>query len=172
VNAKGRTALDMLVYSISEHEFEDDEYSTTMCMPEAYSHCLTTPEKVILLSKNKLIACPTLLHGLFLQDFDCESWESILTACKECDGMAYFLVQTCPELLFRENSSGEMPFPDKMFRVIAALHNDFGKMKKSVVLANKPAIIRAYLEKAKYTDDLNRPYLEKRCSRSLESLPI
>jgi len=108
----------MLVYAINEDELENDQYSTAMCMPEAYSYCLTTPENVILLSKNILEVCPELLHGRFLRDFQSGSWETILGACKECDGMAYFLVRMCADLLFRENSSGEMPFRDMMFCVL------------------------------------------------------
>jgi len=172
VNAKGYTALDMLVYLISEHDLEHDDYSTTMCMPEAYSICLTTPEKVILLSKNILRVCPKLLNGCFVRDSADKSWESILGACKKCEGMAYFLVQMCPDLLFRENSKGEMPFPDMKFRVIAALQNNSSSIIKILVLAKKTAIIHAYLESAKKKDDLYRPYLEKKCSRFLESLPV
>jgi hypothetical protein len=156
VNARGQTVLDMLVYAIYEDELEDDDYSTTMCMPEAYSYRLTTPEKMILLSKNILQVCPALLHGHFLQHIQSGSWETILGACKECDGMAYFLVQMCPDLLFHENSSGEMAFRDMMFCVMGPRNKDFSRFNKSQVLANKPAIIRAYLEPAEHMYNLNR----------------
>jgi len=167
VNAKGRTVLDMLVYEINKDELENDQYSTTICMPEAHSHFLTTPENVILLSKNILVVCPALLHGRFLRDFQSGSWETILGACKECDGIAYFLVRMCADLLFEENSSGEMPFVDMTFCVMAPQHNNYSEMNKSAVLANKPAIIRAYLEQAERMDNLYRPRLKMRCSPRL-----
>jgi len=172
VNAKGRTVLDMLVYAISEDKLENDQYSTAMCMPEAHSHCLTTPENVILLSKNILVVCPALLHGRFLRDFQSGSWETIFGACKECDGMAYFLVRMCADLLFEENSSGEMPFVNMMFCVMAPQHNDYSEMNKSALLANKPAIIHAYLEQAERMDNLYQPRLKMRCSPRLESLAV
>jgi len=164
-NDEGNTVLDLLVSSIDDDELEEGDYSDISCMPVAYSHRLTTGEKVILLSKNIIVARPDLLHRTYLRDASTQSWDSILGACKNCDGMALFLVTTCNDLLFEKDSRGEMAFRDMIFRTLFDGEPGYTDMPEKNVLKNKSNIIRAYLSRVERMDKTHRPSLDKRCAR-------
>jgi len=164
-NEEGNTVLDLIVSVVNEDNLTENTYSEVSCMPLAYSHRLTTGEKVILLSKNILLACPDLLHRHFLRDDSTGSWDSILGACRECDGMAFFLVTMCNDLLFEKDSDGEMAFREMD---ILGIRNhsepNYVDMAEKDVLKNKDKIIKTYLKAAQSFDRIQRERLNKRCA--------